>query len=71
MATFIEVHTANGPRKINIDHIVYFGANINTDKEQYPGYILCDKAMMDGIRTKETYEKIERKVFEAQTGCRL
>lgn len=71
MATFIEVHTSTGAWEINIDHIVNFGANLNTDKGQYPGYILCDKAMMGWLKTEETYEQIGRKVYEAQTGCRL
>lgn len=71
MATFIEVHTNTGARYINIDHIIYVKPNINIDKEQYPGYILCDLPMMDGLRTEESYEQIYRKIYEAQTGCRL
>ena len=71
MAVFIEIHTIDGARRVNIDHIVYYAQNGNQDNDKYPGYILCDRAMMHELRTTESYEEIYKKIYEAQTGCAL
>ena len=58
MAKFIEVSTQNGERYINVEQIIYVRENPNTDKDEYPGYILLSRSMMDGVRTRETYEQL-------------
>lgn len=58
MAKFIEVSTRAGERYINVEQIIYVRENPNTDKDEYPGYILPSRSMMDGIRTRETYEQL-------------
>jgi hypothetical protein len=71
MAVFIEVHTIDGARRVNIDHIVYYAPNTDQDNDKYPGYVLCDRAMMHGLHTAESYREIYKMIYEAQTGCKL